>query len=109
MLCVYVAGDELGALTHDFRQNGFAISVNRCHLHQLNDASPRLPGVARFSPSRLELNRPLADQLTLQRPPLLIGQIGSSDLQHYSPLPACQKPPTSAAARLQPDAKGYGS
>jgi hypothetical protein len=24
----------------------------------------------------------------LQRPPLLIGQIGYGDLQHYSPLPA---------------------
>jgi hypothetical protein len=86
MFCVHVAGDELGALTHDFGQNGFAISVNGCHLDQFNDASPRVPSVARFSPSGLELNRPLADQVTLQRPPLLIGQIGYSDLQHYSPL-----------------------
>ncbi len=30
MFCVPIAGDELGALTHDFRQNGFAISVNGC-------------------------------------------------------------------------------
>src|SRR2546427_11254447 len=85
MFCVHVAGDELDALAHDFRQNGFAISVNGCHLDQLNDAPPRVPYVARFSPSRLELRRPLADQLTLQRPPLLIGQIGYCDLQHYSP------------------------
>ena len=99
MFCVHVAGDELGALTHDFRQNGFAISVNGCHLAQFNDASPRVPCVAGFSPGRLQLNRPLADQLTLQRPPLLIGQIGYSDLQHYSPLTACQTPPTSEAAR----------
>jgi hypothetical protein len=88
MFCVHVAGDELGTLTHDFRQNGFASSVNGCHLDQFNDASPRVPCVARFSPSRLEFNRPLADQLTLQRPPLLIGQIGYSDPQHYSPLTA---------------------
>jgi hypothetical protein len=91
MFCVHVAGDELGALTHDFRQSGFAISVDGCHLDQLNDVFPRVPCVARFSPSRQELNRPLADQLTLQRPPLLIGQIGYSDLQHYSPLTAYQK------------------
>ncbi len=32
-----------------------------------------------------ELNRPLADQLTLQRASLLIGQIGFRDLQHYTP------------------------
>jgi hypothetical protein len=51
MFCVHVAGDELDALTHDFRQNGLAISVDGCHLNQLNDASPRVPYVARFSPS----------------------------------------------------------
>jgi hypothetical protein len=65
MFCVHVAGDELDALTHDFRQNGFAISVNGYHLDQLNDAPPRVPCVARFFPTRLELRRPLADQLTL--------------------------------------------
>src|SRR5258708_29878911 len=43
------------------------------------------------SPRRLELSRPLADQLTLQRPPLLIGQVGHSDLQHYLPSTAGQK------------------
>jgi hypothetical protein len=91
MFGVHVAGDEVGALTHDFRQNGFAISVNGCHLDQFNDASARVPCVARFYPRRLELNRPLPDQLTLQRPPLLIGQIGYSDLQHDSPFTACQK------------------
>src|SRR2546427_11344372 len=98
MFCVHVAGDELDALTHDFRQNGFAISVNGCHLDQLNDAPARVPYVARFSPSRLELSRPLAYQLTLQRPRLLIGQIGYRDLQHYSPSTACRKPPTTEAA-----------
>jgi hypothetical protein len=66
MLGVHISGDELGTLAHDVRQNFFAISVNRCHLNQLNDASPRVPYVVRFSPSRLELSRPLADQLTLQ-------------------------------------------
>jgi hypothetical protein len=97
MLCVHVAGDEPGTLTHDFRQNFFAISVNQCHLDQLNDSSSRVPYVARFSPSRPELSRPLADQLTLQRPPLLLGQIGNRDLEHDSLLIACQKPPTSEA------------
>jgi hypothetical protein len=43
MLCVHVAEDEFGTLTHDFRQDGFAISVNRCHLNQINDASPHVP------------------------------------------------------------------
>jgi hypothetical protein len=111
MFCVHVAGDELDALTHDFRQNGFAISVNRCHLDQLNDAPPRVRHVARFSPTRLEFRRPLADQLTLQRPPLLIGRMGYSDLQHYSPstdfAPMSVRNPFTAHPR--PDAKGYGT
>src|SRR5258706_5538233 len=85
MFCVHVAGDDLAPLTHDFGQNGFAVSVNGYHLDQLNNAFPRVSYVARFSPSRLELSRPLTDQLTLQRPPLLIRQVGQSDLQHYSP------------------------
>jgi hypothetical protein len=92
MLGVHITGDELGTLAHDFRQNFFAISVNRCHLNQFNDASPRVTYVVRFSPGRHELSRPLADQLTLQRPPLLVGQIGYSDLEHDSLLTACQKP-----------------
>jgi len=81
MFCVHVAGDELDALAHDFRPNGFAISVNGGHLDQFNDAPPPVPCRAHFSPSRLELIRPLAGRLTRQRPPLLIGQIGYSDLQ----------------------------
>jgi hypothetical protein len=86
MFYVHVASDELDPLTHDFRQNGFAISVNGCHLDQLNNAPPRIPDGARFCPTRLELRSPLAHQLTLQRPPLLMGQIGYRDLQHYSVL-----------------------
>ncbi len=66
MLCVNVAGDELGAVAHDFRQNGLAISVNGCHFGQVNDTSSCVSCAARFSPRRLELNRPLANQLTLQ-------------------------------------------
>src|SRR5260370_19520602 len=97
MFCVYVAGDELGTLTHDFRQNGFTIPVDGCHVAQLNDELPRVPCATRFSPSRLELRRPTADQLTLQRPPLLSGQIGYRDLQHCSPSTACRKPPTAEA------------
>jgi hypothetical protein len=100
MLCVHVAGDELGTLTHDFRQYGFTISVNRCHLNQVNNAFPRIPCVVRFAPSRPKLSSPLADQLTLQRPPLLTGQIGYSDPEHCSPLPASQKPPTSEACMI---------
>jgi len=61
MLCVHVAGDELGAMSHDLSQNGFAISVNRCHFNQFNDASPRAFCVMCFSPARLEHGRPLAD------------------------------------------------
>jgi hypothetical protein len=121
MLCVYVAGDELGALAHDFRQDGLAISVNGAHVGQVNDAFPCVFCQARFSPSRLEFNRQSTDQQTLQMPPLLVGQIGFSDLQHYSPLTACQKPPTSEALYIlffnyvlqpstwRPDAMGYGS
>jgi hypothetical protein len=90
MLCIHVAGDELGTLTHDFRQNRFAVSVNRRHLDQINDASPRVFCAVRFSPSRLEFIRPLPDQLTLQRPPLFIGQICYRDFQHDSPLTAAR-------------------
>jgi hypothetical protein len=61
MLRVHVAGGEIGTLAHDFRQNFLAISVNRCHLSQLNDAFPRVPYVVRFLPGRPELGRPLAD------------------------------------------------
>jgi hypothetical protein len=60
MFCVHVAGDELDSLTHDFRQNGFAVSVNGCHLDQIDDAPPRVPYVPSFSPGRFELSRPLA-------------------------------------------------
>jgi|SRR4051794_15612517 hypothetical protein len=88
MLCVHIAGDELGTLAHDFRQNGFAISVNRCHLNEINNAPPRTHDVMRFSPSRLKLSRPLANQLTLQRPPLLVSRIGYRDLEHDSLLAA---------------------
>jgi hypothetical protein len=35
MFCVHIAGDELGTLTHHFRQNGFAVSVNRWGLREL--------------------------------------------------------------------------
>src|SRR5258708_35999665 len=52
------------------------------------------------SPRRLELSRPLADQLTLQRPPLLIGQVGHSDLQHYLPSTCWPETPTSEAASV---------
>ena len=84
--CIRVAGDELGALTHDFRQNRFPISVDRCHLDQINQASPRVSCVVRFSPSRPEFIRPLPDQLTLQRPPLFIEQVCYRDLRHDSTL-----------------------
>jgi hypothetical protein len=82
MFCVHVAGCELGTLTHDFRQGGFTIAVNRYDFDQLNDESPFVSCAVRFSPSRPELIRPLADQLTLQGPPLPARKIGDSDLQH---------------------------
>jgi hypothetical protein len=93
MLCVYVAGDELGSGAHDIRQNRFAISVNRCHLDQIDDASPHILCMMPFFPSRFELIRPLPNQLTLQGPPLFSGQVGYGYLQHHSPLTACQNAP----------------
>jgi hypothetical protein len=101
MFCIDVAGDELGAPIHDFRQNGFAIAINQYHLGQINCAPSRVSDAARFSPSQRKLRRPLAGQLPLQRPPLLVGQIGDSYLQHYSPSAAYQKLPTSEAASPQ--------
>src|SRR5260370_3834226 len=99
MFYVHVPGYELGSVTQDFRQNGFAVAVNGRHFDQLNDAPPRVPCVARFSPARLELRRPLAHQPALQRPPLLIGQVGNGDLQqllsldagqiHWATMPIC--------------------
>jgi hypothetical protein len=93
MLCIHVAGDEVGSIAHDFRQNRFAIPVNRCHLDQINNASPHILCMMRFFPSRFELIRPLPNQLTLQGPPLFSGQVGYGYLQHHSPLTACQNAP----------------
>jgi hypothetical protein len=76
MLCVDIAGDKLGTLAHDFRQNSFTISINRCDLNEVNDASPCTHGVVRFSPGPLKFSRPFTNQLTLQGPPLLVSQIG---------------------------------
>src|SRR5712675_1014173 len=75
MFCIHVAGDEFGTLTHDFRQNGFTVVVDGCHLNHFDNASPHIARLALCSPSRLELSRPLAGQQTLQGPPLLTGQI----------------------------------
>jgi hypothetical protein len=61
MLCIHVASNELGTLTHDFRQNGFTTTVNGCHLDHFNDAPARIACLALFSPSRLELSRPMSD------------------------------------------------
>jgi hypothetical protein len=84
MFCVHVGSNELGTLTHHFRQNGFALQVDRYHLNHFNDVSPQVACEMRFSPSRLKLIRPLADQLTLQGPPLPVGQIGYSDFHHVA-------------------------
>jgi hypothetical protein len=73
VFCVHVAGNKLGTLARDLRQDGLSVSVYRYHLNQLYDAFSRVPCVARSSLSRLEFGRPLADQLTMQRPPLLTG------------------------------------
>jgi hypothetical protein len=74
-----------------------ASPVRSIDVTSSSSTPPRVPRVVRFSPTRVELSHPRADQLTLQRPPLLIAQVGYSDLQHCSPLTACQKPPTSEA------------
>src|SRR6266850_6340956 len=84
MFCVYVAGDELATVTHNFRQSFFAITVDRCHLGQFNDALVGFPRDLSFSPGRPELSCPLADQLTLQRPPLPFRRVRHSDPQHCS-------------------------
>jgi hypothetical protein len=84
MFCVHVGSNKLSTLTHHFRQNGFALPVNRYHLNHFNDVPPRVACEMRFSPSRLQLIRPLADQLTLQGPPLPVGQIGYSDFEHVA-------------------------
>jgi hypothetical protein len=69
---------------HDFSKNFFAISMNRCHLHQVKNRSSLVRYEASFPPGRPEFRRPLADQVTLQRPPQRIGQIGDGDLEHGS-------------------------
>src|SRR5260370_41608082 len=84
MFCVYVAGDELAPVTHNFRQSFFAITVDRCHLGQFNDALAGFPRYLSFSPGRPELSCQLADQLTLQRPPLPFRRARHSDPQHCS-------------------------
>jgi hypothetical protein len=84
MFWVNVGINELGALTHHFRQNFVAVQVNRYHLNHFNYVSPRVACEKRFSPSRLKFIRPLVDQLTLQGPPLPFGQIGYSDFQHVA-------------------------
>jgi hypothetical protein len=91
------------ALTHDFCQNGFARLVNECHVDQLDDAPAGVAFVALFSPSQPQLSRPLTDQLTLQRPPLLIKQIGYIDPQQHSPSTSRQKPATLKAHHISTD------
>jgi len=86
VLCVHVAGDEVDALTHEFRQNCFAISIDGCHFDKVHDALPQIPSLARLCPGRNQLIRPLAGQMTLERPPLLVGQFDHSDLEQYVPL-----------------------
>src|SRR5205085_5654013 len=84
MFCVYVAGDELAPVTHNFRQNFFAITADRCHLGQFDEALAGIPRYLSFSPGRPEFSGPLADQLTLQRPPLLFRRVRHGDPQHNS-------------------------
>jgi hypothetical protein len=96
-------------VTHDFCQNGFARLVNECHVDQLDDAPAGVAFVALFSPSQPQLSRPLTDQLTLQRPPLLIRQIGYIDLQHHSPSTSRKKTPTLKAHHSRPSSALYNS
>src|SRR6266567_5136411 len=106
MFCVYVAGDELAPVTHNFRQSFFAIAVDRCHLDQFDDALAGIPRYVSFSPGRPEFSGPLADQLTLQRPPLLFRRVRHSDPQHCSSSllrKASGAAPTSSRRPLQPE------
>jgi hypothetical protein len=61
LLRVETASDELGALTHDFRQSRFASLVNERHVVQINDASARVTFAASLSPGRPELGCPPTD------------------------------------------------
>jgi hypothetical protein len=85
MLCVYIPRDELGTLTHHFRQNGFAIPPNKCHVREFNYASTFVAQVVKRSPGRPQLSRPLINQAALQQPSLFIRRIGDIDFQHVFP------------------------
>jgi hypothetical protein len=41
MRCVYVTGDKLRSVAHNFRQNIFAASIDEYHVDQFNEASGR--------------------------------------------------------------------
>ncbi len=50
MFCVHIAGDDLGAVSHDFGQNGFAALVNECHVNEVYDASAPVAFAVLLSP-----------------------------------------------------------
>jgi hypothetical protein len=41
MRCVYVTGDKLRSVAHNFRQNIFAASIDEYHVDQFNEESGR--------------------------------------------------------------------
>lgn len=82
MLCVHIAGNELGSLTHHFRQRPLAAAPDKCHVGKLHDASTSVALLPNLSPGRHQLSDPLVDQSTLQRPALLVGRVGDVDLEH---------------------------
>ncbi|HTF66108.1 MAG TPA: hypothetical protein VK638_25820 [Edaphobacter sp.] len=50
MLCVYVIGDEIGSLAHDLRKNHLAVSINECHVTQLDNAFTPVRTAMPFTP-----------------------------------------------------------
>lgn len=65
MLRIHIAGNELGALTHHFRQNRFAAPTDERDVAKLNHTPRSVPVAANFIPCPPQFSRPLADQLAL--------------------------------------------
>jgi hypothetical protein len=82
MFGVHIPGDELGALTHHFRQNSFPTSPDEGHVREFNNTSALIAGGVKSFPGRAQLDRPITHQAALQGPSLLLGRVGNIDLQH---------------------------
>jgi hypothetical protein len=82
MFCVHIPGDELGALTHHFCQNGFPTSPDEGHVREFNNTPACIACAVKSFPGRAQLGRPITHQAALQGPSLLLGRFGDIDLQH---------------------------